>query len=109
MRLRYLIRCALLMLGFAFTTLGLMSWQAQQFSFEGFWPDNGELELHPLHLMILGIAMIPPAIWEIFFLDLKRRGVATIIDKNAGSHDARSYNAEHSNSEENAERAREPR
>ena len=67
--MKYLLRFALLTIGFALTTMGLMTWQARDFSFTGIWPLAGDFSTHPLHLLILGIAMIPPTLWEIFVLE----------------------------------------
>lgn len=67
--MKYLLRFALLTTGFALTTMGLMTWQAREFSFAGIWPLEGEFSTHPLHLLVLGIAMIPPTLWEIFVLE----------------------------------------
>jgi hypothetical protein len=33
------------------------------------WLVDGGFRLHPLHLLIVGLAMIPPALWEIFLLE----------------------------------------
>lgn len=67
--LRLLLRCTLLTIAFALTTYALARWQTLGFSFVDIWPMADELELHPVHVLILGIAMIPPALWEIFLLD----------------------------------------
>ncbi len=67
--MRYFLRFLLLTLGFALTTAGLMSWHADDFSFHGVWLVDNDFRLHPLHLLILGLAMIPPALWEIFLLE----------------------------------------
>jgi hypothetical protein len=69
---RYLIRFGLVVVGFALITFGLLEWQDRRFSLAGFWPLDGPMRLHPLHLLILGIAMIPAAVWEIFLLDRHR-------------------------------------
>jgi hypothetical protein len=71
--MRYLVRFSLLTIGFAFTTAGLMFWHAQDFTFEGLWFFDNDFKLHPLHLLILGLAMIPPALWEVFILESKSR------------------------------------
>jgi hypothetical protein len=65
----YFTRFLLLLLAFTFTTAGLMGWQTLHFSFAAVWPLDGPLALHPLHLLVLGLAMIPPALWEIFVLE----------------------------------------
>ncbi|MCB1686477.1 MAG: hypothetical protein R3E82_07390 [Pseudomonadales bacterium] len=65
--MKYLTRFLLLMAGFALTTAGLMMWRSANFSFEGVWLLS--LSPHPLHVLVLGLAMIPPALWEIFILE----------------------------------------
>ena len=72
MKVRYLLRFALLCVGFALTTFGLMSWQAKGFTLEGLWFVDNQLRTHPLHLLVLGIALIPPTLWEIYVLEHKR-------------------------------------
>ncbi len=67
--MRYLLRFCLLGIGFALTTFGLMTWQYRDFSMDGLWPFAGEFRTHPLHLLVLGIAMIPPTLWELFLLE----------------------------------------
>ena len=67
--MRYLARFLLLMAAFALTTAGLMAWRDAGFAFDGVWPLEGEPRLHALHLLMLGLAMIPPAIWELFLLE----------------------------------------
>ena len=60
----------LLAVGFGLTTVGLMLWHDRGFVFAGMWHlDDG---LHPLYLLIVGIAMIPPALGEIFLLEQRR-------------------------------------
>jgi hypothetical protein len=36
-------------------------------------PFDAGFRLHPLHYLIVGIAMIPPSLWEIFLLEQERR------------------------------------
>lgn len=67
--MKYFLRFLLLTLGFALTTAGLMFWHAQSFTFHGVLLVDNDWRLHPLHLLILGLAMIPPALWEIFLLE----------------------------------------
>ncbi|HAR30467.1 MAG TPA: hypothetical protein DCR65_03020 [Gammaproteobacteria bacterium] len=68
----YLVRFLLLMLAFALTTAGLVGWHDLEFSLASIWPLGGELALHPTHLLMLGLAMAPPALWEIFALEHNR-------------------------------------
>ena len=70
--MKYLTRFVLLTVGFALTTAGLMMWRAVGFSFEGVWGFDDGFRPHALHLLIVGLAMIPPALWEIFLLESER-------------------------------------
>jgi len=69
MHLRFLIRFLLLAVGFALTTLGLLKWQQAQFDLTTIWPLSGELTAHPVYVLVLGLALIPPTLWEIFVLE----------------------------------------
>ena len=72
--MRYASRLVLLALGVCITTLGLLYWQHRGFDFEGIWfHDDHGFHLHPLHLVALGLAIVPPTIWEIFLLELAHR------------------------------------
>jgi hypothetical protein len=60
----------LLAIGFALTTLGLLKWQQTQFDLTAIWPlSGGELTAHPVYALVLGLALIPPTLWEIFILE----------------------------------------
>ena len=67
--MKYFTRFLLLLAAFALTTAGLMGWQDLDFRLDQVWPLDGEFELHPLHLLMLGLGMIPPALWEVFLLE----------------------------------------
>jgi hypothetical protein len=67
--MKYFIRFLLLSVGFALTTVGLMFWSIGGFSFQGLLLFDNDFMPHPLHILILGLAMIPPALWEIFLLE----------------------------------------
>ncbi len=73
-KFRYIVRYLLLTTGFALTTYGLIEWQQQGFGFQGMWSFENGFKLHPLHFIVVGIAMIPPSLWEVFLLDAKRYG-----------------------------------
>lgn len=70
--MRFFLRFLLLTTAFALTTAGLIFWHQQAYSFHGVWLLDDDFDLHPLHLLILGLAMIPPALWEIFLLEQTR-------------------------------------
>ena len=67
--MKYFSRFLVLTVAFALTTVGLVAWHDLDFRLHGIWPLGGPPRLHPLHVMILGLAMIPPALWEVFLLD----------------------------------------
>lgn len=69
--MKYLGAFVLLTAGSALTTAGLIMWQAKSFAFAGMWTLASGL--HPLFVLIVGIAMIPPALWEIFLLESRSR------------------------------------
>ena len=71
MQVRFLIRFLLLSAGFALTTLGLLGWQQRNFDLSEIWPLAGEFTAHPVYAMVLGLALIPPTLWEIFVLESK--------------------------------------
>lgn len=70
--LRYLSRFALLTLAFSFATAGLLGWQADGFRWPTLLADETLLRLEPLYLLILGIAIVPPTLWDIFQLEAER-------------------------------------
>ncbi len=67
--MRYFLRFLLLMIGVALTTLGIIFWHDRGYSIVGLWFFDAGFRLHPLHILILGIALIPPTMWEQFQLD----------------------------------------
>jgi hypothetical protein len=71
MHIRFLIRYLLLAAGFALTTLGLLAWQQLNFDLSAIWPMADEFKSHPVYAMVLGLALIPPTLWEIFVLENK--------------------------------------
>ncbi len=74
--IRYGLRYILLAMAFAMTTYGLIAWHEIDYGLSPIWPFAGTPELHPLHLLALGVAMIPASLWEIFAIDHRgRKGV----------------------------------
>ena len=71
MYFRYLIRFLLLTIGFALTTTGLLAWEQLNFDLANVWPLADEFAAHPIYAMVLGLALIPPTLWEIFLLENK--------------------------------------
>ena len=67
--MKYLWKFLLVTVGFALVTTGLIAWQSIGFQLRGLWSWHGGYGLHPLHVLAVGIAMVPPALWEIFLLE----------------------------------------
>lgn len=70
----HLIRYLLLVVAFALTTYGLIAWHEIDYRLDDLWPFNGPLALHPVHFLAIGVAMIPPSLWEIFSIDHRDHG-----------------------------------
>ena len=64
--MRYLLRFVLLIVAFALTTWGLLTWAERDFGLAGFLT---RWELPPIYVLVAGLAMIPPTLWDIFLLD----------------------------------------
>jgi len=58
---------------FALIAFSLAEWQLSGFTLETLWPLHGEMRLHPAHVLILGVAILPPAVWELFALDHREK------------------------------------
>lgn len=69
--LRYGFRLALVTAGIACVTFGVVYWQHNEFTFQGLWFEDG-LALHPLHLVAVGTAIVPAAIWDVFVMEAAR-------------------------------------
>ena len=70
--LRYLVRLLLLTIGVAFVTYGAIAWHYQDLSLRGFWLYDNGWRPHPIHLLVLGLTIIPLAMWDIFALEAMR-------------------------------------
>jgi hypothetical protein len=70
---QHLLRYLLLAAAFSLTTYGLIAWHEVDYGFSDVWPFGGPLALHPVHLLALGVAMIPASLWEIFAIDHRGR------------------------------------
>ena len=73
-QIRYLARFTLLTLGFALTTFGILTWQQIDFDLSDMWPVADTFDTHPVYVMVLGMALIPPTLWEVFVLESDRNG-----------------------------------
>jgi len=74
---RFFARFILLAAGFALFTFGLLSWSRTGFSLTGLLPFTGNFELQGMHYVMLGVAMIPPSLWEIFNLERRAQHLAS--------------------------------
>ena len=72
MRIRYLIRFCLIALGFALTLFGVLAWHDTGFDLAGVWPMASDGGFHPVYPLVLGMALIPPSLWEVFILEQQR-------------------------------------
>lgn len=68
-----MVRYLLLTLAFALTTFGLIGWHEVDYQLTEVWPFVGPPSFHPVHFLALGVAMIPPSLWEIFAVDHPQR------------------------------------
>ncbi|MEM7080477.1 MAG: hypothetical protein AAF513_17805 [Pseudomonadota bacterium] len=73
MILRYLTRLLLLTTGFALTTKGILAWADMNFDLATLWPLADTWSAHPVYVLILGLALIPPTLWELFILESDRK------------------------------------
>ena len=60
-------------MGFCLFTYGLLEWQADGFALRGLLPFRADYRWQGLHYLMLGLAMIPPSLWEIFNLERAAR------------------------------------
>ena len=77
MHLRLLIRFGLLAIGFALTTFGVLGWHHVGFDVAISNTQNTPFAFHPIYALILGLALIPPSLWEIFVLETRTEDVIT--------------------------------
>lgn len=67
--MRFFIRFVLLAVGFCLFTYGLLQWSNDGFALTGLLPFTADYRPQGLHYLMLGLAMIPPSLWEIFNLE----------------------------------------
>ena len=72
MRRKYLVRFFLLAAGFALTTTGILGWHELEFSLSAMWPVADAFSMHPVYLIVMGLALVPPTLWELFILENSR-------------------------------------
>ena len=63
----------LLTMGFCLFTYGLLLWQDSGFRLQGLLPFTSDFRWQGVHYLMLGVAMIPPSLWEIFNLERRAR------------------------------------
>ena len=72
MRLRYLTRFIMIAAGFGLTVFGTLSWHDLGFDLASAWPLAEQFGFHPVYPLTLGMALIPPSLWEVFVLEANR-------------------------------------
>ena len=72
LHVRLLVRFTLLALGFALTTYGVLGWHHLGFEVDFSIRDPQVYGLHPIYILILGLALIPPSVWEIFVFESRK-------------------------------------
>ena len=80
--MRFFIRFLLLAAGFSLFTYGLLQWSSDGFTLSGLLPFTENYRTQGLHYLMLGLAMIPPSLWEIFNLE-RQAQAATNRDEQA--------------------------
>ncbi len=70
--LRYLIRLAVLTIGVALVTYGVITWHYQDFTTQGVWLYDNGWKPHATHLLVIGTCVVPMALWDIFVLEQHR-------------------------------------
>ena len=66
MHLQLFVRFVLLAVGFALTTYGVLGWHQLGFNIALTANTPPSMPVHPVYMLILGLALIPPSLWEIF-------------------------------------------
>ena len=84
--MRFFIRFLLLAAGFALFTFGLLKWSTDGFALGGLLPFTDGYRTQGLHYLILGLAMIPPSLWEIFNLERRSQRLTQTLERARGSH-----------------------
>ena len=74
--MKFLLRFILLATGFSLFTFGLLEWSRDNFVLHGLIPFTADYKTQGMHYLMLGLAMIPPSLWEIF--NLERRAIVAV-------------------------------
>lgn len=90
MTLRYLVRFMLLSLGVALVTYGAIAWHYEGLSLRGFLLYDNGWRPHPIHLIIVGLTLMPLSLWDIFVMEAMRstRMAESMAAAQAPSEDA---------------------
>ena len=73
---RLLPRLLALTLGFALATYGAMDWHYRDLTMHGLWLYDNGWRPHPVHLLVLGLCMVPVSLWQILAIDLEAQAQA---------------------------------
>lgn len=60
--MRRLFCMTVVILATATMTWGLVAWAASDFTTQTLWPIEGTAQLHPVHLIAVGLALLPPSL-----------------------------------------------
>ena len=75
------MRFMLLATGFCLFTFGLLEWQADGFALRGIVPFTDGYRWQGLHYLMIGLAMIPPSLFEIYNLERRAQRAALMPDE----------------------------
>ena len=70
---KFLLRYCLLAATAALLGYGLVAWHDRGMAIEGLLLYDNDWRPHPMHLLVLGISLLPMAMWEVFALDVKQQ------------------------------------
>lgn len=82
--MQFFIRFMLLATGFCLFTFGLLEWQAEGFVLSGLLPFTDHYRWQGLHYLMVGLAMIPPSLFEIYTLERQAQQVSKEADQTPG-------------------------
>lgn len=70
---KFLLRYCLLAAAAALLGYGLVAWHDRGMAIDGILFYDNHWRPHPMHLLVLGICLLPIAMWQVFALDVKRQ------------------------------------
>lgn len=70
--LKFLLRYCLLAAAAALLSYGLVAWHDRGMAIDGLLLYDNDWRPHPMHLLVLGICLLPIAMWQVFALDVEQ-------------------------------------